>query len=131
MNEITVVLLLAFLCEALTEYFVGEPLSHYEDGKYCWLLKYVGAGVGVVFCVIYKIDILLAFLNLQPAVVGVGWVVSGIIIGRGSNFLNDVMDRIRVLLPVVPTMNTIYNVTDSTEVPPSRAPVPTPIVRGS
>jgi hypothetical protein len=101
-NLITAVFLLAFLAEALTEYFVAEPLGRVEDGRYVWLCKYVAAIVGVGLCIIYKIDLLLMAFGMSATSTWAAWILSGVIIGRGSNFVNDIIDFIRVKAPVLP-----------------------------
>lgn len=84
------VLVLAVLVEGMVEYFVSK------EGVYQPWLKYVSAGIGVVACVAYKVDIL-AFFGLVSGVPYVGSVLSGLVIGRGSNYLSDFLTRIKAL----------------------------------
>lgn len=87
-ESITSVFILAVLVEGIVEYFIAS-----EDKKQPWL-KYVAAAIGVLVCVIYKAD-LLAGLGLITPIPYVGSIVTGIIIGRGSNYLNDFISKVR------------------------------------
>lgn len=85
---IAAILFLATFTEGLTEYiFAGvEAAQPY--------LKYVALVFGVVLAVAYHIDIP-AMLGLTASFGFVNFVVSGLIIGRGSNYVNDVITGIR------------------------------------
>lgn len=58
-----------------------------KDKPRPWV-KYVALAAGVGLAIGYKID-LPAQLGLASAVPFLGYIVSGIVIGRGSNYLND------------------------------------------
>lgn len=94
-DKLLAVFLLAFVAEAMTEYLFAELLNRFRGGQYCFVLKYIACAVGICFSIAYRIDILEMVAGLEPATPWVGWVISGAIIGRGSNFLNDVIDRVR------------------------------------
>lgn len=94
-DKLLAVFLLAFVAEAMTEYLFSELLNRIEGGQYCFVLKYIACTIGICFCVAYRVDILEMVAGLKPATPWIGWVISGTIIGRGSNFLNDVIDRVR------------------------------------
>jgi hypothetical protein len=94
------ILFLAFLAESLTEYLfkpilerIGGPdasgSSPSGQGLYT---RYVAAGVGVLLAVAYQVDIL-RLAGLSSGWPVVGYVITGILIGRGSNYLNDIADR--------------------------------------
>lgn len=89
METFTVFFVLAFLSESLTEYFFAQ-----WAGKY---LKYVSAGVGVFLSVAYRADILSTCLGLDCwfPVVGpfVGMFLTGLLLGRGSNWLHDLASK--------------------------------------
>ena len=87
------VFVLAMVAEALIEYFAA-PLFNEEYKKY---VKYVALVLGVALCVAYQIDILAELVGLEALHPAIGWVVSGLIIGRGSNWLNDLVDYVRSL----------------------------------
>lgn len=92
------VFVLAFLCEAIVEYLFadllvafGKLIEHVGVRVDCTkALKYVAVGVGIALCFGYDID-LIAILGfgLKPAHPAIGIILSGIVIGRGSNYLND------------------------------------------
>lgn len=96
--------LLAFFTETMVEYFVGTPMDHIEKAKpYRWLLMYVAAGVGLFFSLFYKLDLVALTAQLAERMTGVGslltqpttpgMIVSGLAIGRGANFLSDLVAR--------------------------------------
>lgn len=90
------IFILAAVVEALTEYLVRPIVKLVykladPDGEVpetMDALRYVSAGVGVVLCWAYNVD-LLALAGLQAVVPFVGVIVTGLLIGRGSNFVND------------------------------------------
>ena len=55
-------------------------------------LRYTAALVGVLLCVTYEAD-LLAYFGLFPPWPWIGWVITGLVIGRGSNFVHDFASR--------------------------------------
>lgn len=98
LENIASLILLAVFVEGFIQYFVSNP-----EKKQPWL-KYVSAVIGVVVAIAYKAD-LIAILGLTsslPYVGGyVGQVITGIIISRGSNYLNDFISRVRNPQPAV------------------------------
>ena len=97
---LALVFVLSFLAESLTEYF-ARPLLRpraqpEEEGdprplSPLWL-RYVAALVGVGLALLYQVD-LLALFGLRAIHPIAGWIVTGILIGRGSNYLHDLVDR--------------------------------------
>jgi len=101
---ITSILVLATLAEALVEYLFSpiikartqnnpEPdtIANQPLAGFDWralVLRYTAAGVGVGLCVIYQADLFTAF-GLVPPWPWIGWVITGLLIGRGSNFVHD------------------------------------------
>lgn len=95
---------LAFLTETFVEYFVGTPMDKVEKLKpWKWLLMYVAAGVGVFLALFYKLDLIALAARLASSITGVatslevvtvpGMVLTGLGLGRGSNFLHDFVSR--------------------------------------
>ncbi|MBI2916588.1 MAG: hypothetical protein HYY01_01225 [Chloroflexi bacterium] len=80
------ILALAFLSESITEYLFAGPLSGRGLGRY---LPYVAAGVGVVLCLAYRIDLLESALGLSPGWPPLGQALTGLVLGRGSSYLHD------------------------------------------
>ena len=93
MTELTGVLILATVVEAVVEYFVAPPLKRYAAPPY--IVKYVAAGVGILLCVTYNVDILNMLASLVPIHPMLGYILSGIIIGRGGNIINDIVGLVR------------------------------------
>jgi len=55
-------------------------------------LRYSAAIVGVGLCLVYAMD-LLALVGLTARAPYVGEVLTGLLIGRGANFVNDFVER--------------------------------------
>ena len=64
-----------------------EPLSARD-----LLLRYLAAGTGIGLAFAYQVDLFTLF-GLQPPVAWLGYLVTGIILGRGSNFVHDFAGR--------------------------------------
>ena len=96
---ITAVLVLASLVEGFTEYAFG---------KVKWAqpyLMYFSLAVGVAAAVAYQIDFFAILgLGLTAQFAWINWVVSGLLIGRGSNYLNDIVS----FVGSVASKNTAY-----------------------
>ena len=85
-------LVLAFVVEAVLEYVAGiwwKPLANATRSK---VMMAFGLVFGVAVCVLYSVD-LLAELGLEAGVVG--QVITGVIIGRGSEFLHTFYNRLK------------------------------------
>lgn len=87
MEAIAGILLLATLIEGLITYLFGDA-----DTK-PWL-KYVSLVLGIFAAIAYQIDIP-AMFGLASQFTLAGYILSGIIIGRGSNYLNDIIGKVR------------------------------------
>lgn len=79
-------LVLAVFVEGTVEYFFSALRSD--------LLKYVALVIGVAVCVVFNLDLFGAF-GLQASVPFVGAIMTGIIVGRGSNYVNDFVSKFR------------------------------------
>lgn len=105
----TLSFLLSFLIESGTEYIFGTPMNKISKlAPYTWLLMYVSMGAGIGLCFYYQLDMIallptwLAELTKEPAAytpTPVGFILSGLAIGRGSNYLHQVMSK---FFPVKP-----------------------------
>jgi len=95
MNELLILagsFALAFLIETLVEYLVGEPINHIPKlMPFKWLMMYVSAGVGVGLGLFYKIDLIALIFQREATVVGI--VITGLAIGRGSNYLHQFVGK--------------------------------------
>lgn len=82
-QSLLAVFVFAMLVESFTEYFFSgiAALKPY--------LHWVALVLGVAVCLLYRIDIFKMLLDLQSPVLYVGEVITGVIISRGANYLND------------------------------------------
>lgn len=91
-----VVFLLAFLTESMVEYVFGTLFEKIQKlTPYKWALMYVSAVVGVGLAFYYALDLvsLLAVVlgeNIAPS--PVGFILTGLAIGRGANYLHQVVN---------------------------------------
>ena len=102
---IAVAFTLAFLVEAMVEYLFGTPFDKVPAlTPYKWTLMYVALLVGVGLALYYKIDLVAVIAQVIARMVDpesgfafpltpVGMVLSGLAIGRGSNFLHDWLSK--------------------------------------
>lgn len=89
METVAGLLFLATFVEGMIDYFAGENPT--QSRPY---LRYVSLAVGIALAVAYRVNIP-EMLGITSSVVYVDWVVSGVIIGRGSNYLNDIIGMFR------------------------------------
>ena len=82
------IVFLATFVEGFVEYLFGKVTSAQQ------YLMYIALVLGVALSVAYKVDIPSA-LGLVTNYGWVNWVFSGLIIGRGSNYVNDVIAFIK------------------------------------
>jgi len=86
---------LATLIEGLIKYLFGEAKpSESGEVKERGYLRYVSLVLGIGAAVAYRVDIP-AMLGLVSSYSLVGFVVSGLIIGRGANYVNDIFAMVR------------------------------------
>jgi hypothetical protein len=81
-------ILISTLIEGLITYIFGEE----QSGR--TYLRYISLALGIMACFAYKIDIL-AMIGLVSDLPFVGYIVSGLIVGRGANYLNDIFKLIQ------------------------------------
>jgi len=109
---ITTILILATLVEALVEYLIRPLVKPPVGAQHAapspdadhpqpaaipehtadLVLRYSAAGVGLVLCLIYRAD-LLALLGLTCPVPYAGAAITGLLIGRGANYIHDFANR--------------------------------------
>ena len=109
---LAIIFLLSFLVEAMVEYIFGKLFDHVPAlAPHKWLLMYVALAVGVAGAFIYKFDVISLLsiwletpINVHPF----GITITGLAIGRGSNFIHDLIKKFFQNDPLV-TNNTVYN----------------------
>ena len=84
------IIVLSILIEAITEYLLPTFPAHLK-----WTKVYIAAAFAVVVCFFYGAD-LPAALGL-PSVPYVGSILTGLILGRGANFLSVLYKRLQVV----------------------------------
>jgi hypothetical protein len=82
---------LAFLTEGVTEYFFTGVFARLKLAPS--YLKQVSAVVGVVLCLTYRVDALSLLFGLSPRWELLGQVLTGLLLGRGANFVHDLYTR--------------------------------------
>lgn len=92
---LSVSFLLAFLTESFTEYLLGVPMDKFPKLQpFKWVLQYASAAVGVGLAIFYGIDLVALLAQLAGGAMEatvVGMVLSGLSIGRGANFLHQIV----------------------------------------
>ena len=107
LESMTIILVLAAITEGLVEYLIrplvkpwrrsasqagsGEGGSEDPTARDL-VLRYAACLVGVALCIVYDAD-LLGLLGLLPPWPWVGPIITGLLIGRGSNFIHDFASR--------------------------------------
>ena len=81
-----VVLFLAFFVQSTVEYVFGTWLDKNN-------IRYVALAAGVLAAVAFNVDLLAAYFNLDSIIPYAGHVATGIIIGQGSSYVNDLAKR--------------------------------------
>ncbi len=83
---------IAFLTETLVEYLLGIPMDKFPKlTPFKWLLMYVAGAVGVGLSLFYKLDLLALIMAREGTVIGM--VITGLAIGRGSNYLHQFVSQ--------------------------------------
>lgn len=100
MNPLTLLAIafaLAFLTESFVEYLFGIPMQKIALLQpYAWVLNYIALVVGVGMAFYYGIDLIALIAQAAGGAWGstpVGIVLTGMVIGRGSNFLSDFVTK--------------------------------------
>ena len=81
--------------EGFVEYFLGTLFERVEKIKpFAWLLVYVSlfAGLGLTFA--FELDAVAKVFGItSPAMPWLGTALTGVVIGRGANFVADVWKK--------------------------------------
>lgn len=88
MTQFLILFIFAILVEAIINMTIGDVTTPK------WVKKVASIVLGVGVCIVYKVG-LIALLGVEGGIPVVDWIATGIIISRGSNFLNDLLTRIK------------------------------------
>lgn len=77
---------LSFFVEGFIEYTLGGVLKNGQRA----ILKWAALALGAALAIAYNVDLLAQF-GLVSTIPFVGEIVTGVIIGRGSNYVHDVL----------------------------------------
>ena len=80
---LTIAMMLATLNESIIEYLFGSVV------KLRPYLPLISLGTGLLITFSYQINIMHLLLNVQSNIPALDFTLSGFIISRGSNFVND------------------------------------------
>lgn len=99
-NIFAAITVLAVLVEAVVEYLFGKieefpNLNSRIAAVIKWCLPYLSVAVGIGLCFGYKVDVLRDVLGMTTAVPATGYVLTGIVISRGANFVNDFISLVK------------------------------------
>ena len=92
MAELTQIILLATLVEGMTQFLVKD-LPFIPDELAPTILRYITMGIGIACAFNAQIDIF-ATLGLESTIPYFGYVATGILASRGSNYIHDILSRI-------------------------------------
>lgn len=91
--DLLIVFALTFLTESFTEYVFGTIFNKIPKIEpYKWTLMYLAMAAGIGLAFYYTID-LIAMIPPGSEITTVGIVLSGLAIGRGSNFLHQFVSQ--------------------------------------
>ena len=95
MNFFVAFIVLTMLIEKMTE-VVKTAISPAKIPAWGWFM--ITAGIGILLCIFFNISIFteLGFVAETPAAVIIGQLISGIAAGSGSNFVHDLIERIKL-----------------------------------
>ena len=86
--EITAILIMSVLVEALITYVKTWVVNK----EFKWPML-VSAVLSIIICIAYGIDIPAA-VGLGSNIPFIGMIITGVLISRGSNYINDLLKRL-------------------------------------
>ncbi len=97
LGTLAIIFTITFLVEASVEYILGTAFDKIPKlTAYKWVLMYVSLAVGIGISFYYRFDLIALIattLGITFSVTWVGIVFSGLVIGRGSNFLHQFVSK--------------------------------------
>lgn len=89
--------LMGVLVEGSVEYLFGTAFDKWSVlTPHKWALMYLSVAVGIGVSFYYSVDFVALAVNAAGAQMATNWVgilFTGIIIGRGSNYVNDLISK--------------------------------------
>ena len=89
MTQFVIVIVFSILVEAIVELVLGDITSCPK-----WVKKVSSIAIGIFVCIVYKIGII-GLLGVAGGIPVVDYVLTGIMISRGSNYLSDLLGKIK------------------------------------
>ena len=121
MTQFLILFIFAILVEAIINMTIGDVTT-------CpgWVKKVASIVLGIGVCIVYRVG-LIALLGVEGGIPMVDFVATGIIISRGSNFLSDLLTRIKggnaatttTVTPIAPESSTTTTTETTPTVPPT------------
>ena len=96
LGVLSIIFALSFLTESLTEYVFGTPLDKLGWAKFKWGLMYVSLALGVGLAFFYQFDLIWLLSQVVGESISPSWpgfVLTGLGIGRGANWLHQFVER--------------------------------------
>jgi hypothetical protein len=88
MSELAVVIVFAILVEAI----INITLS--EVPVWGWVKKVCAYAVGIAVCILWKVG-LISLIGIEGGIPIADYIITGIVISRGSNYLNELLVRLK------------------------------------
>ena len=81
--------------EGCVEYFLGKLFEKWEKiTQFSWTLMYVSLGAGLFLAFAYHLDaVAQVFGQVAPEMPWLGTFLTGVVLGRGANFVADVWKK--------------------------------------
>ena len=88
MTQFLILFIFAILVEALINMTLGEVPTPK------WVKLVASIALGITVCIVWKVGII-GLLGIEGGIPVFDYVVTGIVISRGSNIVNDILTRIK------------------------------------
>ena len=121
MTQFLILFIFAILVEAIINMTIGDIATPK------WVKKVASIVLGIGVCIVYKVG-LIALLGVEGGIPVVDYVATGIIISRGSNFLSDLLTRIKsggatTTVTTTPISSSTTTTTETTPTDPDTLPL--------
>ncbi|MCO7136519.1 MnhB domain-containing protein [[Clostridium] leptum] len=93
MDQLVLIFSVAIIVEALVEYTKSVVYMFTRGCIKCGIIRICAAAIGILLALLTGVDLFSQF-NIPISQPWIGSVLTGIIISRGSNYLNDIISRL-------------------------------------